>query len=138
VFGPMQEVMVLPTWLQYHGSTFPAELLAEWFPKASGLITLSRHDEGRPQVMLEAMAAGLPIIASDLPAHQDFIGHMQTGWLTGSQPDFANALLQLEQPALNRAIGQAARQWARQDIGTWDDCAARYCELYANLLGEQV
>ena len=137
VFGPMQEVVALPTWVQYHGPTHPVELLAQWFPKASGLITLSRHDEGRPQVMLEAMAAGLPIIASDLPAHRDFIDHMQTGWLTDSQLDFANALQQLERPALNTAIGRAACEWARRDIGTWDECAARYCALYTSLLGQE-
>jgi hypothetical protein len=135
VFGPMQEVVALPSWVQYHGPTHPAELLKEWFPRASGLITLSRHDEGRPQVMLEAMAASLPIIASDLPAHRDFIGHTQNGWLVDSQQELKTALLQLEHPEENTAIGQAARQWAVQSIGTWDDCAARYCALYSNLLG---
>ena len=134
LFGPMQETMDLPKWIHYHGSTYPAELLTNWFPRITGLITLSRHDEGRPQVMLEAMAAGLPIIASDLSAHRDFIEHLKTGWLTASQQDFAVALAQLEEPVLNTAIGQAARCWAAEEIGTWDDCAARYCCLYASLM----
>nr|WP_315488775.1 glycosyltransferase family 4 protein [uncultured Rhodoferax sp.] len=134
LFGPMQEALELPKWVQYHGATHPAELLTNWFPMVTGLITLSRHDEGRPQVMLEAMAAGLPIIASDLPAHSDFIAHLKTGWLTESQQDFANALSQLEKPALNTAIGQVARRWAADEIGTWDDCAARYCQLYASAM----
>jgi glycosyltransferase involved in cell wall biosynthesis len=67
LFGPMQEALELPSWVRYHGPTHPADLLKNWFPRACGLITLSRHDEGRPQVMLEAMAAGLPVLASDLP-----------------------------------------------------------------------
>jgi glycosyltransferase involved in cell wall biosynthesis len=134
LFGPMQEEIALPAWVQYHGPTHPAELLGTWFPKASGLITLSRHDEGRPQVMLEAMAAGLPLIASDLPAHRDFVEHRHTGWLASSQADFKDALDYLEQPEHNLRIGQAARTWAKQEIGTWDDCAARYCALYSKLL----
>lgn len=134
LFGPMQEVLTLPPWVQYHGSTYPAELQSAWFPSATGLITLSRHDEGRPQVMLEAMASGLPIIASELAAHRDFIQHRQTGWLTESREDFANALIQLEDHQLNESIGQAARNWTRQEVGSWDDCAARYSALYARLM----
>ena len=134
LFGPMQETVTLPPWVQYHGATYPAALQSEWFPKATGLITLSRHDEGRPQVMLEAMASGLPIIASDLAAHRDFIQHQQTGWITQSRQDFANALTQLEDRSLNESISQAARSWALQDVGTWDDCATRYTTLYASLL----
>ena len=136
LFGPMQETLTLPDWVQYHGATHPAALLGEWFPKASGLITLSRHDEGRPQVMLEAMAAGLPVIASDLAAHRDIIRHQHTGWLCGSREQLQGAFTALEDPLQNDAIGQAARQWARDDIGTWDDCAGRYALLYAALLEE--
>jgi glycosyltransferase involved in cell wall biosynthesis len=137
LFGPMQEKIALPAWVKYHGPTHPAALLETWFPLASGLITLSRHDEGRPQVMLEAMASGLPLIASDLPAHRDIIHHRQTGWLTASRKDFGNALTHMEQPGHNRQIGEAARTWAKQDMGTWDDCAARYAVLYAKLLGSK-
>ncbi len=134
LFGPMQESVTLPPWVQYHGSTHPAELQRAWFPTATGLITLSRHDEGRPQVMLEAMASGLPIIASNLAAHRDFVQHRQTGWLTESQQDFANALTQLEGSELNESIGQAARSWALQEVGTWEDCATLYTTLYKSLL----
>jgi hypothetical protein len=135
LFGPMQEQIALPGWVRYHGPTHPAALLDTWFPQASGLITLSRHDEGRPQVMLEAMAAGLPVIASDLPAHRDIIEHRRTGWLATSARDLSEALAWLEQPEQNRLTGQAARAWVEQNVGTWDDCAARYANLYASLLG---
>lgn len=134
LFGPMQEQVDVPSWVRYHGPTHPAELTRTWFPRASGLITLSRHDEGRPQVMLEAMAAGLPIIASDLAAHRDIIQHRETGWLTASSQDFGHALEQLEQQETNRLVGQRARTWARQQFGNWDDCAARYVSLYSRLL----
>lgn len=134
LFGPMQETVAVPDWVQYHGPTHPAALLTTWFPQAAGLITLSRHDEGRPQVMLEAMAAGLPIIASDLPAHASFIDHHRTGWISSSPDDLAAALTRLEDPAENLRIGSAARQWAADSVGTWDDCAARYAAVYAQLL----
>lgn len=134
LFGPMQETMTLPGWVTWHGPTHPAELRDSWFPRANGLITLSRHDEGRPQVMLEAMAAGMPIIASDLPAHRDFIAGGDTGMLAGSRDAFAQALVALEDTAFSREVGARARRWVKADIGDWDDCAQRYVSLYERIL----
>jgi len=136
LFGPMQEEMVLPRWVHYHGPTHPTELLTQWFPKAAGLITLSRHDEGRPQVMLEAMAAGLPIVASDIAAHRDLLQDQKSGLLAGSPREFAHALTQLEDPCANEAVGEAARAWVRREMGSWDDCAQRFAVLYARVMGE--
>jgi hypothetical protein len=134
LFGPMQETLELPSWVRYHGPTHPADLLENWFPQACGLITLSRHDEGRPQVMLEAMAAGMPVLASDLPAHRDMVQHRVTGWLAASREDLCQGLDWLEDPAHNQATGQAARDWIKDTIGTWDGCAGRYVAAYQNLL----
>lgn len=138
VYGPLQESMDLPTWLHYHGATHPDALREQHFPQATGLLTLSQHDEGRPQVMLEAMAAGLPIIASDMPAHRDFLQHRHTGELVSSREELAAALAQLEVPDNNQQMGQAARAWVKADIGDWDDCAARYLAAFDELgeLGE--
>ena len=134
LFGPMQEPLELPRWVQYHGPTHPTDLLQNWFPQACGLITLSRHDEGRLQVMLEAMAAGLPVLASHLPAHRDMLQHRQTGWLAATRDELCQGLDWLEDPVHNQATGQAARSWIKASIGTWDDCADRYTAAYRSLL----
>lgn len=134
LFGPMQEELELPRWVKYHGATHPRDLLERWFPTACGLITLSRHDEGRPQVMLEAMAAGLPVLASDLPAHRDLLQHRHTGWLAASRDALCEGLGWLEDPAHNQHTGQAARKWIKDSVGTWDDCAGRYAAAYRSLL----
>ena len=134
LFGPMQEQVEIPPWVRYHGPTHPADLQQRWFPQAYGLITLSRHDEGRPQVMLEAMAAGLPVLASDLPAHRDMVHHQQTGWLAASRDELCQGLDWLEDPLHNKATGQAARKWVKDSVGTWDDCAGRYSTAYRRLL----
>ncbi len=136
LFGPMQETLTVPDWVYYHGSTYPKALLEEWFPRATGLVTLSRHDEGRPQVLLEAMAAGLPVVASRLPAHQDLIRSGETGLLVDSPLEFTEALRDLESPTANQHMGVAAREWIRATIGTWDDCAARYLAAYQAVRGE--
>jgi len=134
LIGPMQEQITLPDWVYYHGPGTPAQLAQDWFTRAHGLITLSQHAEGRPQVMLEAMAAGLPIIASDMPAHTSLVQHGITGQLCSSESDYAIAIEYLEHAETNRAAGAAARAWVAQEIGTWDDCAERYVKLYRELL----
>ena len=137
LFGPMQERVELPQWAHYHGPTHPAELQQIWFPQACGLIQLSRHDEGRPQVMLEAMAAGLPVIASDLPAHRDMVRHQQNGWIATTPDELHQGLEWLEQREHNLAMGEAARAWVSSAIGTWDDTAARYVSAYQCLMEPQ-
>jgi len=130
LLGPMQEVLDLPPWIHYHGPTHPQALAEEWFPGACGLLTLSQHDEGRPQVMIEAMAAGLPVLATRLPAHADLIRHDVTGCLVDSPEALVQALTQMEDPQVNKRLGAAARSWIRDEIGTWDDCAARFHQAY--------
>jgi hypothetical protein len=134
LFGPMQEPTDLPEWVHYHGPASPETLCRDWFPSAHGLVTLSRHAEGRPQVMLEAMAAGLPIIASRLPAHADLIRDGENGRICDGPDDVGRALDSLDDIAANKAMGERARQWVHRGTGTWDDCAARYVGLYRALL----
>ena len=133
LFGPNQENIKIPGWVRYHGPTNPDTLSNEWFPQAAGVISLSAHDEGRPQVLLEAMAAGLPVIATPLPAHRDIIQHGKTGWLVDSQAALRAALEALREPSTNIALGTHAHDWVRQHIGTWDDCARRHLDQYRNI-----
>ena len=133
LLGPMQEDMTLPPWVDYRGATHPEALRNEWFPQAAGLITLSRHDEGRPQVMIEAMAAGLPIIASDLPAHGDLVEEA-SGRLVMSREALASALDDLSNQAMNASAGRAARDKAQREIGDWRLAAARFRAAYRDIL----
>lgn len=137
LFGPMQEQVAIPEYVYYHGPTTPSDLAEHWFPQARGLITLSQHAEGRPQVMLEAMAAGLPIIASRLPAHEDLLQHQSTGWLCDTPGHFAEAIVMLSNLELNQRIGMHAAGWITAHIGTWDQCAQRYADIYHSLQEEK-
>jgi len=136
LIGPMQEQIDLPAWVEYVGPASSDQLMKGWFPNATGLVTLSEHSEGRPQVMLEAMAAGLPIIASAIPAHVDLLRHLDTGWLCHDAQGLSDGLAALSEPETNRMMGESARRWVREHVGTWNDCAGRYAHLYRRLLEE--
>lgn len=136
LFGPMQDEVEIPPWIHYHGPAEPDELIGHWYPKATAMVTLSQHDEGRPQVLLEAMAAGLPVIASRIPAHVDLIDPTEGGILVDTADGFRAALQNIADPAARASLGNAAREAIKSTYGTWDDCAKRYHALYRSLLKE--
>jgi len=136
LFGPMQEEVTLPSWIHYHGPVTPDTLIRDWYPQATAMITLSQHDEGRPQVLLEAMAAGLPVIASRLPAHEDLLNSAGGGILVASEDEFRAALQTLSESENRNSLAARARQSIKASYGTWDDCAGRYRALYQHLLQE--
>lgn len=133
LIGPMQESIDLPSWVHYHGPSDPQTLRSKWLPDAAGLVTLSEHDEGRPQIMLETMAAGLPMIASPLTAHTELIRSGETGFLVTNTHEFKQAINTLQDVTINQQMGEAARSEAKKRFGTWDDCAERYIHLYHQL-----
>ena len=133
LFGPKQEPIEVPAWIHYHGSATPDQLVKTWFPNATGMITLSQHAEGRPQVILEAMAAGLPVVCSRTAAHEDVICDDQTGCLVSTREEFSEALARLSDGATGAAMGQRTRNWAQSTYGSWADCSARYRGIYQQL-----
>ncbi len=135
LFGPMQETISIPAWVHYHGPADPVVLANQWYPSATGMISLSAHDEGRPQVLLEAMAAGLPVIASPLEAHSEIVHHGKHGFLVDNAEAFVEAVKTLSEPDTNLLFGERARQRMKNEIGTWADCAERYRQAYRTVSG---
>jgi glycosyltransferase involved in cell wall biosynthesis len=64
----------------------------------------------RPLGVPEAMAAGVPCLVSDIPAHRALVHHGETGFVCTSERDFLEkAVLLLRDRAERRRIGEAAR-----------------------------
>jgi glycosyltransferase involved in cell wall biosynthesis len=49
--------------------------------KSFDVFVLPSHLEGIPRCLMEAMAAGIPVIASDIPGNRDIVHHEKTGLL---------------------------------------------------------
>ena len=84
--------------------------------------------------MIEAMAAGLPILATDLPAHRDLLMDGRTGCLVRTRDELVRMLDLLADPQENLRIGNSAQNWVREAIGAWDECAERFVAAYKDIL----
>jgi glycosyltransferase involved in cell wall biosynthesis len=52
---------------------------------SSNMIVLASKEEGNPRVIIEAMASGLPIVATNVPGIKEMIKQGQTGLLITNQ-----------------------------------------------------
>ena len=74
---------------------------------------LSSVSEGISLTLLEAMARGLPIIATRVGGNPEVVADGQTGWLVpaGDPASLAQAIVRLwREPEAGRQMGQAGRQ----------------------------
>jgi glycosyltransferase involved in cell wall biosynthesis len=87
---------------------------------AADVACLSSAAEGVPMALLEAMAAGKPVVATRVGGVPEAVVDGRTGLLVaeGDAEAFAEALLELsDDPALARRLGEAARQRQRDEFG---------------------
>lgn len=82
---------------------------------AADAFVFPSRQEGLPVALMEAMAAGLPCLCSDVRGNRDLIQTEQTGLIVPSAPQaVARAILRLrDDPALCEALGSAAQAAAR-------------------------
>ena len=99
--------------------------------RAADMFVFASHKEGCPNVVLEAMAYGLPVISRHLPDTTDaLIDDGRTGLLFRTQAEYADAVRRLTaDPAARQALGEAghAAVSTAYDLQT---IATRYATLY--------
>ncbi len=90
-----------------------------------------------PNALLEAMACGLPCVATRVSGSEDIIQHGVNGLLVESEDyrDMAQALLTLlHDPLLAQKYGQAARKTVERHYSL-EQVMDRYVELYQRIAG---
>lgn len=98
-------------WAPGHVQDIPA-----WYAMADAAVSASRS-EGLPFNIMEAMYAGLPVVASDVKGHRDLITDGETGLLYpyGEEAACAGQVLRLlGSPGLGRRLGGNARERVEQ------------------------
>jgi glycosyltransferase involved in cell wall biosynthesis len=103
------------------------------------IFVLSTHFEALPISILEAMRAGLPVVATDVGGISESVREGETGLLTPHRDVDAlrDALARLiAEPALRLALGTAGRHLWRAQF-TASKMAARTVEVYKRALSQQ-
>ncbi len=104
--------------------------------KAADLLALPSLWEGMPNIVLEAMAAGLPVVVSRVEGTEELIRDGETGLLVtpGSATELERQIESiLTSPELSSRVRSAA-QLAVQKLFTMDRMVSAYEQLYARLV----
>ena len=104
--------------------------------KAADVLVLCSRWEGMPNVVLEAFAAGTPVVATKVEGVSDLITHRETGLLIPSRnPDELAALVfeVLKDSGLHSKMRHLSQSLAREKF-TWESSVGDYVKLYESLL----
>lgn len=90
-------------------------------------------------VVLEAMAAGLPVMISSHVGAKDLVQEDQNGFIINNPSDYDHIVSKLKilfNENSRRSMFAAAYQTATQN--TWDMVAAKYQDIYTDILAEKI
>ncbi|MDA8344247.1 MAG: glycosyltransferase [Thermaerobacter sp.] len=110
--------------------------LVPFYRSISAYVSLSRK-EGLPYAALDALAAGLPVVLSDIPGHRELVPEGRNGFLTrlGDASAAATALGRLfADEDLRQSAGAASREVAKEHFAL-SDMLRRHQALYTELGG---
>ena len=114
--------------VRFRGACFDHSHLDEGFTAA---VVLGTH-QGSPNAVLEAMAAGIAVIANDSGGTREVVAAGETGWLLAEDAlagDLAAAMLEaIDRPGHAARMAARARARVRAEF-TIDAMARRYLEL---------
>ena len=107
--------------------------------QASDVFVLNSNYEGLPHVVLEAMAAGVPVVATDVGGTPEVIAPEETGLLVpfGDNRGLLNAIQRiLGSSALSERLVSAARERVEREFSE-EACFAKYEATIAEVAGRR-
>ena len=105
---------------------------------ASIVVLPTFYREGVPKILIEAAAAGRPIVATDTPGCRDIVRHGETGLLVPAKdgPALVEAITTLASSSgLRTTYGQAGRELVEREFHV-DRVVAQTLDAYRTLAGQ--
>ena len=129
------ELLRLRPWCEHHGFVDRGQLKA-WL-RGAALLALPSLEDNCPMTVLEAAAAGVPVVAANVGGVPELIADGQTGLLCDplNAASMGGAVEKiLAEPELARALATGAKQSARARFYP-AVIARRHLEIYREVLG---
>ena len=120
-----------------HGGRPQAELAR--FYSQSSVFCLASIEDGFGMVILQAMACGLPVLASDHTGAADVVRDGVDGYIVGARDVSAlkeKILEMYENPERREAMGESARKRVSSGF-TWDAYGDRVAAAYSQAISER-
>ena len=136
-YTPFQERVRTVTGVEFVGYV-PPERLPDYYHHADIFCAPSLGYESFGIVLLEAMAAGLPLVASDIFGYQSVIQAGQEGLLVppGQTTPLVEALSSLiDDPEQRQTLGQ--RGWLKAQNYSWDKIIEQVLSIYQQTIEEK-
>lgn len=113
----------------------PGRLLPVYYDAADYFVLPSASGEGLPLVLLEAMACGLPVVATTVGGTPEIIKHMKNGVLVPPRnPEaMAETISKLLSERLGPAIGEEARKNVEENF-SWEKNLRQLQDIYSEFL----
>ncbi len=116
----------------YFAGQRPHGEIGSWIAECDYLV-LPSFSEGRPNVVYEAFACGVPVVATDIPGTREIVKDKQTGLLVPTRDPGALSEA-MDQVGSNEVLAQHLSEGAHQWLGTqgltWEECARNYLEAF--------
>jgi glycosyltransferase involved in cell wall biosynthesis len=120
---------------RWTGSLAPPSVASEM--RNSDILCLPSFTEGSPNVIKEALASGLPVVASRVGGIPDLVRHGETGYLfeAGNVRELRECIATLAaNEELRIRMGRAAREFVMRSGMSWNDTAIDFETIFNRIL----
>lgn len=121
-------------WVHLMGE-IPYQDMGNFYAASDLVLNSSLFEGGMANTLLEAMAMGKPVVASDVLGNRSLIRHGETGWLYGHENELFNTVKMLAaDPDTGLKVGKAGKKFVLEHCSQQTE-ADRYAMLYRRLTG---
>ena len=133
LFAAIESLDPERAWVRYHGAVPSSELYSFYQQADIGIFASSC--ENLPNILLETMAAGLPIACSNRGPMPEILGDAGVYFSPENPADIAISIQQLiDQP--EKRLHLATNSYARAKCFSWEDCAAATLTFLAKVAAD--